>query len=76
MVMLRYVIAVLALCNAGAALAADDDGNFYGLLRARDLTPFGFLRLDMRPAHAVAIERGSFVIENGTRLSEHMGFES
>lgn len=41
---------------------ADDAGQFYGLLRARDLTPFGSLRLDMRPAHAIAIERGSFVI--------------
>jgi hypothetical protein len=26
----------------------------YGLLRVRDLTPFGLLRLDMRPAHAVS----------------------
>jgi hypothetical protein len=36
---------------ATEALAADT--RFIGLLRARDLTPFGFLRLDMRPAHAV-----------------------
>ena len=39
------------------------DGMFYGLLRARDVTPFGSLRLDMRPAHAVAIERGSVAFE-------------
>jgi hypothetical protein len=38
-------------------------GPFYGMLRARDLTPFGFLRLDMRPAHAVSIEPGSWVLE-------------
>lgn len=38
-------------------------GGFYGMLRARDLTPFGFLRLDMRPAHAVSIEPGSWVLE-------------
>jgi hypothetical protein len=44
---------------AAPASAAD----FYGMLRARDLTPFGFLRLDMRPAHAVSIEPGSWVLE-------------
>ena len=42
---------------------ADEGAQFYGLLRGRDLTPFGSLRLDMRPAHAIAIERGSFAIE-------------
>src|SRR6185503_7575410 len=36
---------------------------FYGLLRSRDLSPFGFLRLDMRPAHAVAIEPGTWALE-------------
>jgi hypothetical protein len=35
----------------------------YGLLRARDLTPFGFLRLDMRPAYAISIEPGEWAIE-------------
>jgi hypothetical protein len=52
-----------ALMGAGvlvsAPMANAADGDFYGLLRSRDLTPFGFLRLDMRPAHAVAIEPGS-----------------
>lgn len=42
---------------------ADDSGQFYGLLRSRDLSPFGFLRLDMRPAHAVSIEPGSWALE-------------
>jgi hypothetical protein len=37
--------------------------DLYGLLRTRDLTPFGFLRLDMRPAHAVTIEPGSWAFE-------------
>src|SRR5512134_2104798 len=55
-------IAVLGL--AGASLAhAEDGGQFYGLLRSRDLSPFGFLRLDMRPSHAVAIEPGSWALE-------------
>lgn len=49
--------------GASIATADEDDGAFYGLLRARDLTPFGFLRLDMRPAHAVEIEPGSWALE-------------
>ncbi|HEY0685144.1 MAG TPA: DUF3187 family protein [Steroidobacter sp.] len=49
-------------CGMPAA-HAEDDGQLYGLLRSRDLTPFGFLRLDMRPAHAVSIEPGAFAIE-------------
>lgn len=47
----------------GAPMAHAEDGQLYGLLRTRDLTPFGFLRLDMRPAHAVSIEPGSWAIE-------------
>ncbi len=35
----------------------------YGLLRERDLTPFGFLRLDMRPAHAIWVPPGSSGVE-------------
>jgi len=42
-----------------------DQQQFYGLLRERDLTTFGFLRLDMRPAHAVAIETGTWAVEAG-----------
>ena len=46
-----------------SAHAGEQDGKFYGLLRARDLTPFGFVRLDMRPGHAVSIEPGDWAIE-------------
>lgn len=46
----------------GAALPASA-GEFYGMLRTRDLTPFGFLRLDMRPAHALDIEPGKLALE-------------
>src|SRR5262245_7053468 len=61
---LRYGwIAVLSIASASIATAADDTGQFYGLLRSRDLSPFGFLRLDMRPAHAVSIEPGSWAFE-------------
>lgn len=35
----------------------------YGLLRERDLTPFGILRLDMRPAHAVSAPPGNWAVE-------------
>lgn len=56
-------VAVMAmlLLHAGDAIA--QESGFYGLLRERDLTPFGFLRLDMRPAHAVTIEPGSWALE-------------
>ncbi len=48
-------------CHASISHAAEDQ--FYGLLRSRDLTPFGFLRLDMRPAYALSIEKGTWAIE-------------
>ena len=56
-------LAATLLACAALAHAAEDNGQFYGLLRQRDLSPFGFLRLDMRPAHAVSIEPGSWAIE-------------
>jgi hypothetical protein len=54
-------LVLLFMTVAGAAHA--ENGRFYGMLRERDLTPFGFLRLDMRPAHAIAIEPESFAFE-------------
>jgi hypothetical protein len=64
----RKLLAAAALGTALLATPAvaedgSGDGRFYGMLRSRDLTPFGFLRLDMRPAHAISIESGSFAIE-------------
>jgi len=54
----------------GSAAAAAEDAAQpapeyvkFGLLRERDLTPFGFLRLDMRPAHAVWAPPGSLGVE-------------
>ena len=64
----RIPSAIVALC-AGMATSvvqaeeAAQDNAFYGLLRQRDLSPFGFLRLDMRPAHAIAIEPGTWALE-------------
>jgi len=53
---------VLVLTTHSGSLRADDSG-YFGLLRARDLTSFGFLRLDMRPAHAVSAPKGNWAIE-------------
>ena len=55
--------AAFAVLSFAAMPAAADEPVYYGLLRSRDLTPFGFLRLDLRPAYAVAIEPGSFAVE-------------
>jgi hypothetical protein len=52
------------LANAESPpVPADSGGHFFGMLRSRDLTPFGFLRLDMRPAHALTLEPGTFAFE-------------
>ena len=51
---------VVASCATGVHAAGSE---FYGPLRMRDLTPFGFLRLDMRPAHAVAMEPRTWAFE-------------
>jgi hypothetical protein len=57
------LLACLALTAVPASAEPAGNGRFWGLLRSRDLTPFGFLRLDMRPAHAVSIEPGTFAFE-------------
>src|SRR3954465_7385453 len=54
---------VAAVLGALATAAVAGDSQFYGLMRERDLTPFGFMRLDMRPAHAVSTEPGSWAVE-------------
>lgn len=57
-----FAAAALAVFfHAPVLQAADSD--YLGLLRARDLTPFGFLRLDMRPAHAVTAPKGTWAFE-------------
>jgi hypothetical protein len=59
---MKSILAFFAIAAAMLGSAANAS-EFYGLLRERDLTPFGFLRLDMRPAHAVSIEPGNWVLE-------------
>ena len=57
-------LSIAALCFVALAPPSlAEGGRFYGMLRSRDLTPFGFLRLDMRPAHAVNIETHTFAFE-------------
>ncbi len=59
------LISLAVTCALAPLPAVADAGNgmFYGPLRSRDLSPFGFLRLDMRPAHAVSIEPGTWAFE-------------
>ena len=54
---------LLAFGLAAAVPAWSREPVLEGMLRGRDLTPFGFLRLDMRPAHSVSVEPGSWVVE-------------
>ena len=55
--------ALLVAAMAFGPPARAVEGEFLGLLRARDLTTFGFLRLDMRPAHAIHAPEGTWAIE-------------
>jgi len=57
------LVTLAALVCGAPAAHADDDGQLFGLLRSRDLSPFGFLRLDMRPAHAISIKPGTWALE-------------
>jgi uncharacterized protein DUF3187 len=57
----RRAIVVLALISLSAMPAAGAD--LYGMLPARDLSPFGFLRLDMRPTQAVLPDTGRWSVE-------------
>jgi hypothetical protein len=54
---------LLIALAAATSPAVAEKTEYLGLLRARDLTTFGFLRLDMRPAHAVHSPPGTWAIE-------------
>ena len=56
-------LTALVLSVASAPLSAASDPAFFGLLRARDLTPFGYLRLDMRPGFPGSPTPGRWTIE-------------
>jgi hypothetical protein len=57
------LITLLTLAAPVAGAADADESDFFGLLRARDITPFGFLRLDMRPTHARIAQEGGWGLE-------------
>lgn len=62
--MSRFARVLLLACGLAACTAGwSREPVLEGLLRGRDLTPFGFLRLDMRPAHSVTIEPGAWAVE-------------
>jgi hypothetical protein len=67
---LQAVLSLLAVVLALPASAQAVSPAYYGLLRERDLTPFGFLRLDMRPAHAVSALPGNWGVE------VHLGYQN
>lgn len=56
-------VAAIVLAFGLCVPASAEDSPYFGLLRARDLTPFGFLRLDMRPAHAIAAPEDTWAFE-------------
>jgi uncharacterized protein DUF3187 len=60
---MRNRVLCLLLAIASPACAQEAMSPHYGLLRVPDLTPFGFLRMDMRPAHAVSAPPGGWGVE-------------
>lgn len=56
---------LIGLCVLAPAVAIAEEGGWQtlGLMRVRDMTPFGIARLDMLPAHAVAATPGTFAFE-------------
>lgn len=60
----RRLVAAGWLASGLLSFAAwASDGGHLGLIRGRDLSPFGFLRLDMRPAHAATAVPGQWAVE-------------
>jgi Protein of unknown function (DUF3187) len=62
---MRTAISTLAIAASllGTSPVQADGTQFHGLLRSRDLTPFGFLRLDMRPALVASVQPEAWAIE-------------
>ena len=56
---------VLLLCGWNATSHAADQTEWHhpGLLRGRDLTPFGLFRLDLQPAHTIDARQDSWALE-------------
>ena len=56
-------LAAFASVSEAQDLQAPEPWSHIGLLRVRDLTPFGILRLDFLPAHAVTASPGTWALE-------------
>jgi hypothetical protein len=54
---------LVMLLSMGAPAVGEGPPAFHGLLRARDLTPFGYLRLDMRPGFSGPGTPGTWTVE-------------
>jgi hypothetical protein len=52
----RIATTLLLLIVSAPSPSRADGSDYFGLLRARDLTSFGYLRLDMRPTWAIETE--------------------
>ncbi len=59
----QEVITERVLDEEGRPRIVEQQWSHVGLLRARDLTPFGLLRLDMLPAHTADAEAGTWTFE-------------
>ena len=57
------VVTERVLAEDGNPRTVEQSWSHTGLLRARDLTPFGLLRLDMLPAHTADAEKGTWTFE-------------
>ncbi len=53
----------LIFLGLGVAPAVGEDWQPYGLVRVRDMTPFGITRLDLLPAHVLTSPPGTFEVE-------------
>jgi uncharacterized protein DUF3187 len=56
-------LGLFGAASLGAAEHESTPWTHLGLLRIRDLTPFGILRLDFLPAHAVQARKGTWGLE-------------
>ncbi len=60
---LHWFAALLLSVLTASAHAQTEDWQTLGLMRIRDMTPWGLSRLDMLPAHAVPATPGTFAFE-------------
>lgn len=58
-----FSLLLISLWGFAASAADQNEWHHPGLLRGRDLTPFGLFRLDMLPAHTVDARQDSFAVE-------------